>query len=125
MSKNCILKSNPKFQKIAAIYTTPIAEILVHKYNENVSGPELFYPEVKTLNKWISQNKSDQIENLREILDSETELTTKAITSLLQGIVNKYQDIYMVTRGNLHGAGLVNKAFHEEFTFGANLRLMQ
>jgi len=125
MSKNCILKSNPKFQKIAAIYTVPIAEILVHKYNESISGEELFYPEVKTLNTWITQSKTEQIKNLREILDSETGLTTKALVSLLQGIVSKYEGVYMVTRGNLHGGGLVNRAFHEEFTFGTNLRLMQ
>ena len=125
MTKNCILKSNPKFQKIAAIYTVPIAEILVHKYNETISGEELFYPEVKTLNTWITQSKTEQIKNLREILDSETGLTTKALVSLLQGIVSKYEGVYMVTRGNLHGGGLVNRAFHEEFTFGTNLRLMQ
>ena len=125
MSKGCILKSDPQYQNIVTIFGDNIASTLVNEFNKGVKGTEMYYPSVQTLTNWITKNKTEQIARVKELLIAEPGMTEKSIINLLSGIITKFENSYMVTRGNLFGAGLVNRAYHEKYTYGANLRLMR
>jgi len=125
MSERCILKSNPQYQNIVKIFGDNVASTLVIEFNKNIASTEMFYPKVKTLTNWISKNKTEQIARVKDLLIAEPGMTEKAIFNLLSGVITKFENSYMVTRGNLFGGGLVNKAYNEKYTYGANIRLMR
>ena len=125
MSKGCILKSNPEYQKIVNIFGDSVASTLVNEFNKGVRGTEMFYPTVQTLTDWITKNKAEQIARVKDLLIAEPGMTEKSIINLLSGVISKFENSYMVTRGNLFGGGLVNKSYHERFTYGVNLRFMK
>lgn len=125
MSKGCILKSNPQYQNIVTIFGDSIASTLVNEFNKGIAGTEMVYPKVQILTNWITKNKVDQIARIKDLLIAEPRMTEKAITRLLSGIVSKFENSYMVTRGNLFGGGLVNKSYHEKYTYGPNIKLMR
>jgi len=100
---SCINKSSNDYKALVNTYGDVLADNLVYSYNKRVLNKDILVdeidtPTVKEINSYIQANKKDQYLMIERALELNPFMSIDAITTMLKGVVNKYNEGYFINK---------------------------
>jgi len=125
----CVVKSNPEFKKLAALFGEELASAVTINYSINSkkikSGEELYYPTKTEVQNFYRANKDKQYTEVVKALSMNPYMSEDAILSMLSGVLYKYKGGVFVTKGYTTLGSLVHQAEAERLIFKPNIEIME
>lgn len=109
----CVVRSLKEFKNLEEVYGTELAESLVIGYSRSVkkltADQDYYYPTRQEVKKWLTTTKAKISENVTRAIAVDPFITDKAIKSLLNGVINSYNNKFYVTRGFINSGSLIGR----------------
>jgi len=125
----CINPNLPEFKSLEKIYGRKLAENLVIGYSKNLANlgisDEYYYPSRKEVSEWLTRDKKQIANNVTLALVRDPEIGTDAISSMMRGVINKYDGEFFVTRGFTSSDVPSQQAIAKNIIFKQNLQIVE
>lgn len=125
---SCINPNLPEFKSLEKLYGPRLAESIVKGYNKYVitmPSEELYYPTRKQVSNWLTRDKLKTTDYVTTAILNNPDVSEKAISSMLEGIIHKRDNTYFVTRGDIKSDSKLQRALAREHVFKQNLQVME
>jgi hypothetical protein len=125
----CVVKSNPEFKKLAALFGEELAAAVTINYSANAKkiqpGEDLYYPTKDEVQKFYRANKDKQYNAIVSALSMNPYMSEDAILSMLSGVIYRYKGGIFVTKGYRTLGSLVHQTEAERLIFKPNVEIME
>jgi len=125
----CVVKTNPEFKKLSALYGEELATAFVIGYSINVkkttANEELYYPTKTEIQEYYRNNKAKVYNQVVNALSMNPYLSEDAILSLLPGVASRYKGAIYVIKGNYQPGSIIHQKEADKIIYQPNLEIVE